>query len=151
MADDPDNVVVGIKRYMGKDYPQEYGGVSYTQESISAIILRRLAEDAAQQLRTGTDSLELVITVPAYFGVAEKEATFAAAEIAGVKCLELLAEPVAAAYAYGAADSAGSSLVFDLGGGTFDVAVVAATPGGAPRVWRLTASRSSAASTGTAG
>jgi len=137
MADDPDNVVVGIKRYMGKDYPQEYGGVSYTPESISAIILRRLAEDAAQQLRTGTDSLELVITVPAYFGVAEKEATFAAAEIAGVKCLELLAEPVAAAYAYGAADSAGSSLVFDLGGGTFDVAVVAATPGGAPRVWAV--------------
>lgn len=137
MADDPDNVVVGIKRFMGQDYPQEYGGTVYTPEGISAIILRRLAADAASHLGVPVDQIEAVITVPAYFGVAEKEATSAAAEIAGLTCLEILAEPVAAAYAYGAADETGSSLVFDLGGGTFDVAIVAAAVGAPPRVWAV--------------
>lgn len=138
MADDPDNVVVGIKRVMGRDHRQEYGGTSYTPEGISAIILRRLAEDAASALGVGLSDLRAVITVPAYFGVAEKEATFAAARIAGLHCLELLAEPAAAVYAYGAADDiSGSSLVFDLGGGTFDVAVVAATMSGPPRIWAV--------------
>ncbi|MBT9293374.1 Hsp70 family protein [Rhodococcus sp. GOMB7] len=138
MGEDPDNVVVGIKRSMGKDHRQEFGGVAYTPEAISGMILRRLAEDAALVLGVGISEIQAVITVPAYFGVAEKEATFAAARIAGLNCLELLAEPAAAAYAYDAADpAAGSSLVFDLGGGTFDVAVVAATLSGPPRIWAV--------------
>lgn len=138
MADDPDNVVVGIKRLMGRDHRQEYGGTSYTPEGVSAIILRKLASDAAVALGVGLSDLEAVITVPAYFGIAEKEATYAAARIAGLRCRELLAEPAAAAYAYGAADDiSGSSLVFDLGGGTFDVAVVAATSSGPPKIWAV--------------
>lgn len=138
MADDPDNVVVGIKRFMGMDHRQEFGGVSYTPEGISAIVLRRLAEDAVSTLGVALSEIRAVITVPAYFGVAEKEATFAAARIAGLHCLELLAEPAAAAYAYGAVDDPrSSSLVFDLGGGTFDVAVVSAMRAGPPKIWAV--------------
>lgn len=134
---DPDNVIVGIKRHMGTDHPLELHGTAYTPEAISALILKRLATDAAAHFGVGVGDLRCVITVPAYFGVAEKEATFAAARIAGLTCLELLAEPAAAAYAYGgdSADEA-CSLVFDLGGGTFDVAVVANT-GGRPQVWAV--------------
>lgn len=137
LARDPDNVVTGIKRQMGHEFPLEFHGQRYTPEGISGIILRHLAADAAQALSVGHGDLAAVVTVPAYFGVAEKEATFAAAEIAGLRCLELLAEPVAAAYDYGLADEPDvTSLVFDLGGGTFDVAVVGMHRG-APRVWAV--------------
>ncbi|KTR87522.1 molecular chaperone [Microbacterium testaceum] len=134
---DPDNVIVGIKRKMGTDHPLEYAGRTLTPEAVSALILTRLAEDAAVALRVPRDELRAVITVPAYFGVAEKEATAAAARIAGVDCPELLPEPVAAAYAYGwGTDAATTSLVYDLGGGTFDAAVVG-LEGGRYRVWAV--------------
>jgi molecular chaperone DnaK len=137
LARDPDNVVTGIKRQMGSEFPLEFHGRRYTPEGISGIILRHLATDAAQALAVPLSDLAAVVTVPAYFGVAEKEATYAAAEIGGLTCLELLAEPVAAAYAYGLADEPDvTSLVFDLGGGTFDVAVVGMHRG-APRVWAV--------------
>ncbi|OBJ98315.1 molecular chaperone [Mycolicibacterium conceptionense] len=137
LRDDPDNVVVGIKRYMGKDFPLQFGDRILTPEAISALILKRLAKDAADALTCSVAELKAVITVPAYFGVAEKEATYTAARIAGLDCLELLAEPVAAAYAYGAhKDSSTTSLVFDLGGGTFDVAVVGIDRG-TPRIWAV--------------
>jgi molecular chaperone DnaK (HSP70) len=137
LARDPENVVTGIKRQMGSEFPLEFHGQRYTPEGISGIILRHLATDASQALAVPLAELAAVITVPAYFGVAEKEATHAAAEIGGLKCLELLAEPVAAAYAYGLADEPDiTSLVFDLGGGTFDVAVVGMHKG-APRVWAV--------------
>lgn len=137
LSRDPENVMTGIKRQMGSEFPLEFHGRRYTPEGTSGIILRHLATDASQALSVPASDLEAVITVPAYFGVAEKEATHAAAEIAGLKCLELLAEPVAAAYAYGLADEPDiTSLVFDLGGGTFDVAVVGMDRG-APRVWAV--------------
>lgn len=137
LAFDPDNVVVGIKRQMGKDFPLQFGARTLTPEGISALILKRLVTDAAQTLKCRTEDIRAVITVPAYFGVAEKEATFAAAQIAGVECLELLAEPVAAGYAYGSnVESGTTSLVFDLGGGTFDVAVIGVDRG-VPRIWAV--------------
>jgi molecular chaperone DnaK (HSP70) len=137
LLQDAENVVTGIKREMGREFPLEFHGKKYTPEGISGIILRQLAADAAGAMSVPLADLAAVVTVPAYFGVAEKEATYAAAEIAGLRCLELLAEPVAAAYAYGLADEPDiTSLVFDLGGGTFDVAVVG-MDGGSPRVWAV--------------
>jgi molecular chaperone DnaK len=137
LTEDPDNVIVGIKRQMGRDFPLEYAGRTLTPEGVSALILGRLVADAAEALRVPSDDLQVVITVPAYFGVAEKEATAAAARIANIHCPELLAEPVAAAYAYGLGTDAGqTSLVFDLGGGTFDAAVVGVDRG-KHRVWAV--------------
>ncbi|MDN6401214.1 MAG: Hsp70 family protein, partial [Brachybacterium sp.] len=137
LAEDGENVVVGIKRQMGRQFALEFGGLEHTPESISGIILRYLAEDAAAQMSTSVDGLAAVITVPAYFGVGEREATSAAARIAGLECLELVAEPVAAAYAYGLSEEPQlTSIVYDLGGGTFDVAVVGMDRG-APRVWAV--------------
>jgi len=137
LAKDPDNVVVGIKRHMGEDYPLEFHGKKFTPEAISGIVLKRLALDAAEFFHVDRSLLQAVITVPAYFGVAEKEATYAAARIAELTCLELLAEPVAAAYAYGADPNVNdSSLVFDLGGGTFDVAIVGMVSG-QPKIWAV--------------
>lgn len=134
---DPDNAAVGIKRHMGRDHMLEFRGVTYSPEAISGILLRRLAEDAAQHFGVPIERLQSVITVPAYFGVAEKEATHAAARIAGLTCLELLAEPVAAAYGYGIdLEVEDTSLVFDLGGGTFDVAAVGPVQG-RPRIWAV--------------
>jgi molecular chaperone DnaK len=134
---DPDNVIVGIKRQMGREFPLEYAGRTLTPEGVSALILARLVADAAEALRVPTDQLHVVITVPAYFGVAEKEATAAAARIASIDCPELLAEPVAAAYAYGLGTDPGTtSLVYDLGGGTFDAAVVGVDRG-KHRVWSV--------------
>lgn len=137
LKDDPDNVVVGIKRHMGTDYPMEFGGQRLTPEGISGLILRHLAADAAAALQVSISDLRAVITVPAYFGVTEKEATEAASVVAGLNCLELLAEPVAAAYAYGLDSEPNvTSVVFDLGGGTFDVAIVGMHQG-IPRVWAV--------------
>lgn len=137
LADDPENLVLGIKREMGREFALEYLGNEYTPEGISGLILRGLSEDACLRLSTTPSELAAVITVPAYFGVGEREATFAAARIAGLTCLELLPEPVAASYAYGLADEPElTSLVYDLGGGTFDVAVVGMHKG-SPRVWAV--------------
>lgn len=127
----PDRVVTGIKRQMGREHSLMFCEHTYRPEGISAVILKRLATDAAAELRVGIDELAAVITVPAYFGVTEREATAAAAQIAGLKCLDLVAEPVAAALSYGVGSGeTGTVLVYDLGGGTFDATIVELTPSG---------------------
>lgn len=131
---DPDRVVAGIKRQMGTDLALEFDGQSYRPEAISAIVLRALAEGAARALGCPPGDLAAVVTVPAYFGTAEREATAAAARIAGLETLDLVAEPVAAALSYGVtSEDRGSVLVYDLGGGTFDATVIRLTDQG-PRV-----------------
>jgi molecular chaperone DnaK len=138
----PDNVVVGrqakdsavlfpdlvaqlVKREMGQSVHYRFHGQDHTPESISALILRELARAAGEQ--TGETVTDVVITVPAYFGVLEREATRKAGEIAGLNVLDILAEPVAAALDYQAlADSTQVRhiFVYDLGGGTFDTTAI---------------------------
>ena len=121
-AVDPGSGVRLIKRQMGTEFPLVLGGQEHTPESISALILRQLAAAAPGGLE-GRPSA--VITVPAYFGLAEREATYQAGAIAGLQVLELLDEPVAAAAHYGlTSDSDRTVLVYDLGGGTFDTTVL---------------------------
>lgn len=119
---DPGNGVRLIKRHMGTEFPLLLGGEEHTPESISALILRQIVVAA---LGGHTARPRAVITVPAYFGTAEREATYQAGRIAGLEVLELLDEPVAAAAHYGLT-SAGERtvLVYDLGGGTFDTTVL---------------------------
>lgn len=121
---DPDHVVTHIKRQMGQDVTFEFHGQSHSPESISALILKELAQTAEHA--TNEPVRDVVITVPAYFGVAEREATKNAGRIAGLHVLQVVPEPVAAALHYEAL-SHGSDrtiLVFDLGGGTFDTTVI---------------------------
>jgi len=120
-ATEPGNGVRLIKRQMGTDFPLLLGGQEHSPESISALILRQLTAawpgPAARP--------RVVITVPAYFGLAEREATFQSGVIAGLDVLELLDEPVAAAAHYGLiAGHDRTVLVYDLGGGTFDTTVL---------------------------
>jgi len=125
VAIDPDNGVILIKRQMGSECPLQMRGQSHTPESISAIILRQLASAATQPGRP-----RAVITVPAYFGIAEREATAAAGRIAGVEVLELVDEPVAAAIHHGLTSPGDRTvLVYDLGGGTFDTTVLSLSNG----------------------
>jgi molecular chaperone DnaK len=127
-AFDPENGVQLIKRQMGTEFPLTIGGHDHTPESISALILRQLATavSADRETRVGA-----VITVPAYFGLAEREATYQAGLIAGLDVLELLDEPVAAAAHYGlTAGNERTVLVYDLGGGTFDTTVLRIRDGG---------------------
>jgi molecular chaperone DnaK (HSP70) len=132
-AYDPDNGVALIKRYMGTDFPISVGDNTHTPESISALILKYLVFSAHGAL--GSRRTRAVITVPAYFGLAEKEATHQAGLIAGLDVLELLAEPVAAAAAYGLSSHSNTTvLVYDLGGGTFDTTVLRITGGGSIEV-----------------
>ncbi len=127
-ATDPVNGVRLIKRHMGTEFPLHVGGQEHTPESISALILRQLA--AAAPSAPGAPP-RAVITVPAYFGLAEREATFQAGAIAGLDVLELLDEPVAAAAHYGLASSGDRTvLVYDMGGGTFDTTVLRIQDGG---------------------
>ncbi|HSV66451.1 MAG TPA: Hsp70 family protein [Mycobacteriales bacterium] len=119
----PDRVVSLVKREMGQDRQWDYDGTVYTPESISALILRRLVEDT--RLYTGQDVSRAVITVPAYFGMLERDATRKAGEIAGLEVLGIVPEPVAAALEYEVTDGADRTvLVYDLGGGTFDITVI---------------------------
>lgn len=124
-ATDPDNVVQFVKRQMGNpawsfDAPD---GKSYRPEEVSALILKRLKDDAEMVL--GEPVEDAVITVPAYFDDANRRATIDAGTMAGLNVLRVLNEPTAAAIAYGVSnDSDGTFLVFDLGGGTFDVTVL---------------------------
>jgi molecular chaperone DnaK (HSP70) len=114
-----------IKRQMGEDVHYPFHGQDHTPESISALILRELARAAQDQ--TGEQVREVVITVPAYFGVLEREATRKAGQIAGLNVLDVLAEPVAAALSYeavGHSTGVRHLFVFDLGGGTFDTTVI---------------------------
>lgn len=124
----PDNTVQFIKRQMGNVnyiFPTETGQ-TYTAEELSAIILKRLKEDAEQAF--GTTVTEAVITVPAYFDDAQRQATMDAGEIAGLKVLKVINEPTAAALAYASKQGHGlknqTILVYDLGGGTFDVTIL---------------------------
>jgi molecular chaperone DnaK len=122
----PDLVAQLVKRDMGTKAEYTFHGERHTPETVSALILRELARAAAEH--TGQDVHDVVITVPAYFGVAEREATRRAGQLAGLNVLDVLAEPVAAALHYQAVTrgSAGAEhiLVYDLGGGTFDTTVI---------------------------
>ena len=122
---DPLNVVRFIKRSMGdQDFQLEFHGRVYTPQEISAIILKKLKEDAEEALGRTVD--DAVITVPAYFNSAQRDATHEAGVLAGLNVLQVINEPTAAAIAYGIEDVGGFRrvLVFDLGGGTFDVTLM---------------------------
>ena len=120
----PDQVVELVKRHMGEDgWRFPFDGVDYTAEEISSYILRKLASDTENQL--GVKVTDVVITCPAYFGVNQREATAKAGEIAGFKVWEVLNEPTAAAIMYGVQkDQDQVVLVYDLGGGTFDITAI---------------------------
>jgi molecular chaperone DnaK (HSP70) len=121
----PHLVVEHIKRQMGEDARYAFPGQDHTPESISALIVRELARSAQEQ--TGEEVRDVVITVPAYFGLLEREATRKAGQIAGLNVLDVLAEPVAAALNYQALGAGGGQrhiFVYDLGGGTFDTTVI---------------------------
>ncbi len=121
----PEQVVEFVKRHMGDDdYSFEYRGESYSAEKLSSFVIAKLKHDA--ELRLGHRVDQAVITVPAYFGHKQRAATIRAGELAGFKVLALLNEPTSAAYAYGLANPGVDKrlLVFDLGGGTFDVSIV---------------------------
>ncbi|MDY6310678.1 MAG: molecular chaperone DnaK [Cyanobacteriota bacterium] len=119
----PDRTIASIKRHMGEDYKVNIDGKNYTPQEISAMILRKLAEDASKYL--GEKVTSAVITVPAYFNDAQRQATKDAGKIAGLDVLRIVNEPTAAALAYGLEkDKSEKVLVFDLGGGTFDVSIL---------------------------
>ncbi len=121
----PEQVVQFVKRHMGDpDYRFTYRGRSYSPEQLSSYILSKLKHDA--ELRLGHRVDQAVITVPAYFNDVQRRATLRAGEMAGLKVLKLINEPTAAAFAYGLNNVGKDArvLVFDLGGGTFDVTLV---------------------------
>ena len=122
----PERTVRSVKRLMGSGKNVEMAGTSYTPQEISAFILRRIREAAAAYL--GEDVQRAVITVPAYFNEPQRQATIEAGEIAGLQVERILNEPTAAALAYGyGRDNGGQPLrvlVYDLGGGTFDVSII---------------------------
>ena len=119
----PDKTIASIKRHMGEDYKVNIDGKDYTPQEISAMILRKLADDASSYL--GEKVTSAVITVPAYFNDAQRQATKDAGKIAGLDVLRIVNEPTAAALAYGLEkDKPEKVLVFDLGGGTFDVSIL---------------------------
>jgi molecular chaperone DnaK len=119
----PDRTIQSVKRHMGTDWSTELDGKRYTAQEISARILMKLKRDAEAYL--GQDVTQAVITVPAYFGDSERQATQEAGKIAGLEVLRIINEPTAAALAYGLDKSDEQTvLVYDLGGGTFDVSVL---------------------------
>ena len=121
----PETTVMLVKTLMGKtDFAINYNGEDKTPEEISAFILRKLTQDASEQL--GVEVKDVVITCPAYFGTAERTATKNAGKIAGLNVLEIISEPTAAALYYGCAKEQDEKtiLIYDLGGGTFDVTIM---------------------------
>ncbi len=119
----PDRTVRSVKRHMGSNWNIDIDGKKYTPQEISARILQKLKRDAEAYL--GDTVTQAVVTVPAYFGDAERQATKEAGEIAGLEVLRIINEPTAAALAYGLDKEHDQTiLVFDLGGGTFDVSVL---------------------------
>ena len=122
---DPNNTISLVKTLMGRsDFAIRYNGEDKSPEEVSAYILRKVAEDASKQI--DAEVKDVVITCPAYFGTAERTATKNAGIIAGLNVLEIISEPTAAALYYGCAkeQSEKTVLVFDLGGGTFDVTIM---------------------------
>jgi molecular chaperone DnaK len=119
----PDRTVRSVKRHMGTNWSIDIDGKKYNAQEISARILQKLKRDAESYL--GDTVTQAVVTVPAYFGDAERQATKEAGEIAGMEVLRIINEPTAAALAYGLdKDHDQTILVFDLGGGTFDVSIL---------------------------
>ena len=120
----PEQVVSTVKRLMGDpDWRFEYNGKEYTAQEISSFILEKVIKDASENLNEEIN--DIVITVPAYFGINEKEATKQAGELAGLNVKAIIPEPTAAAIAYGIESNKEEVvLVYDLGGGTFDITVI---------------------------
>ena len=122
---EPDRTVSLVKTIMGKtNFAKNIDGQDFTPEQVSAEILKKLAKDASENV--GSEVKDVVITCPAYFGDAERQATKAAGKIADLNVVEIISEPTAAAIYYGCAKAEGNKtiLVYDLGGGTFDVTVM---------------------------
>ena len=119
----PDRTIASIKRHMGTDYKVNVDGKAYTPQEISAMTLTKLKKDAEAYL--GQPVTEAVITVPAYFNDSQRQATKDAGKIAGLEVKRIINEPTAAALAYGAEKEASQKImVYDLGGGTFDVSIL---------------------------
>jgi molecular chaperone DnaK len=120
----PDSTISMIKREMGKnEFRFDYEGVEYSPEEISSFILRKVVKDAKEY--TSLDIQDVVITCPAYFGESERKATEIAGKIAGLNVLSIINEPTAAAICYGIDEQTDQTvLVYDLGGGTYDVTIV---------------------------
>jgi molecular chaperone DnaK (HSP70) len=127
---DPDQVCELVKRHMGEaDWRFAVHDTEWSAPEVSAHILKALCEDAELQTREKVE--KVIITVPAYFGIAEREATIAGGKIAGLEVIDVINEPTAAAMSYGFAQGADideTVLVYDLGGGTFDVTVIRLEP-----------------------
>ncbi|RVU05958.1 molecular chaperone HscC [Novosphingobium umbonatum] len=124
LADDPANTATSFKRHMGTQRSTSMGGKAWNAEELSALVLRSLCDDV--EAFVGARPVEAVITVPAYFNDRQRKATRRAGELAGLTVRRLINEPTAAALAFGLQDKSDREpfLVFDLGGGTFDVSIV---------------------------
>ena len=125
----PTKTIMSIKRHMGSDYKVDIDGKNYTPQEISAMILQKLKADAEAYL--GTSVTQAVITVPAYFSDSQRQATKDAGKIAGLEVMRIINEPTAAALAYGVdKDEVDQKvMIFDLGGGTFDVSILEISDG----------------------
>src|SRR5438034_3303945 len=124
----PERTIKSIKRKMGEDVKVKLGDQEYRPQEISAMILKALKDRAAQQL--GTEVRKAVITVPAYFNDAQRQATREAGELAGLEVVRILNEPTAASLTYDPSQrELTRMLVYDLGGGTFDVSIVQSQEG----------------------